>query len=103
MNLFYELIIFIMNFNNPLSNKVCTIIPKEGVPSKSVLQLREVLEFYEKMRKQNIILSGKKDFYNELVSKGEYFKEEIKKNLSTIEYNQFVSYLNEIKNLEYLF
>lgn len=94
-----------INYNtNSYSERLCKIIPteKEKLETKNK-KLREIIDFYNDMRTKSVLLSAEKDFYNDIVSKGELFKNEIKNNVPEDDYKEFVQYLDEIKNMKYLF
>ena len=85
------------------SNKVCKVVPKNNSLDIKKNKLKEILEFYKDVTKPEVLMNIEKDLYQELVSKGEMFKSEIKDNLSEEEYQNFSNYLNDVKNLRYLF
>ena len=85
------------------SNKVCKVVPKNNSLDLKKNKLKEILEFYKDVTKPEVLMNIEKDLYQELVSKGEMFKSEIKDNLSEEEYQNFSNYLNDVKNLRYLY
>tara|TARA_B100000424_G_C22823732_1_gene440468 strand:- start:338 stop:607 length:270 start_codon:yes stop_codon:yes gene_type:complete len=85
------------------SDKVCKVVPKNNSLDIKKNKLKEILEFYKDVTKPEVFMNIEKDLYQELISKGEMFKSEIKINLSDEEYQNFSNYLNDIKNLKYLF
>lgn len=85
------------------SNKVCKVVPKSNSLDLKKNKLKEILEFYKDVTKPEVFMTIEKDLYQELVSKGEMFKSEIKNKLSEEEYQNFSNYLNDVKNLRYLF